>query len=224
METSKELKNWFMEKRIQRTVAALEKNLFGVKYFPTAVDACEEILQRIPSGSKIGIGGSMTLKEMGLFDRLEHREDVTFVNPEKVRETAPDFTAVLTKTANILRDFYTCDVYLTGTNAITEKGQLFNIDGVGNRVGTMCFGPKQVIVVAGQNKIVEDLDEAVQRVRHCVAPAVAKRISASTPCAETGVCVDCNSPARICNIFVVLHKKPMTTPVTVFLVGEELGL
>jgi len=224
METSEELKNWFMEKRIQRTVAALEKNLFEAKYYPTARDACKEILKRIPPGSKVGIGGSATLKEIGLIERLEYREDITFLNPERVMETETDFTAVLTKTSNILREFLTCDVYLSGTNAITEKGQLFNIDGVGNRVGAMSFGPKQVIVVAGKNKIVEDLDEAVRRVRHRVAPAVAKRISASTPCAETGVCVDCDSPARICNIFVTLHKKPMATPVTVFIVGEELGL
>lgn len=224
METTKELKDWYVGERIKRTIAALEKNGFGAKYCPSAKEACEEVLKLIPAGSKVGVGGSLTLEEIGLIETLDRREDVTFLNPTKALETETDIAAAMAKMLPIMREIYTCDLFLSGTNAVTEKGQLFNIDGNGNRVGAMFFGPKQVIVVAGQNKIVEDLDEAVRRVRHYAAPTDAKRIPVPTPCAETGVCVDCNSPARICNIFVTLHKRPMATPITVVLVGEELGL
>jgi L-lactate utilization protein LutB len=224
METSKELREWFIGERIKRTIESLKKNGFEAKYHSSGKETTQEIMSMIPAGAKVGVGGSLTLEEIGLIEGLERREDITFLNPTKALETESDLTVAMGKMIPIMREIYTCDFFLSGTNAITEKGQLFNIDGNGNRVGAMFFGPKQVIVVAGINKIVEDLDEAVRRVRHYAAPTDAKRIPVPTPCAETGVCVDCNSPARICNIFVTLHKRPMATPISIFLVGEELGL
>jgi len=224
METSKELREWFIKERVNRTIEALKKNGFEAQYCSSAGDACQQILQQIPAGVKVGVGGSLTLEEIGLIEALERREDITFLNPTKVLETETDLTKAMEQMIPIMREIYTCDLFLSGTNAVTEKGQLFNIDGNGNRVGAMFFGPKQVIIVAGINKIVEDLDEAMRRVRHYAAPTDAKRLLIPTPCAETGVCVDCNSPARICNIFVTIHKRPMATPIKVYLVGEELGL
>jgi hypothetical protein len=107
---------------------------------------------------------------------------------------------------------------------VTEDGKLFNVDASGNRVGSMFVGPKKVIVVSGVNKIVKDIDAAEKRVREWTAPQNAKRLKRKTPCVETGVCGDCNSPDRICNIHVTLAKKPSRTDVTVILVGENLGI
>lgn len=218
------LREWYIGERVKRTLTSLQKNGFEAQYIATGKETTQVILKQIPQGSKVGMGGSMSLEEIGLIDALERREDITFLNPLKVMETETDIGTAVAKMIPIMRDAYTSDLFLTGTNAITEKGQLFNIDGNGNRVGAMFFGPKRVIVVAGVNKIVSDLDEATQRVRQYAAPLDARRIAAPTPCAETGICVDCNSPGRICNVFVTLHKRPMSTPISIFLVGEDLGL
>lgn len=218
------LREWYIGERVKRTLTSLQKNGFEAQYIATGKETTQVILKQIPQGSKVGMGGSMSLEEIGLIEALERREDITFLNPLKVMETETDIGTAVAKMIPIMRDAYTSDLFLTGTNAITEKGQLFNIDGNGNRVGAMFFGPKRVIVVAGVNKIVSDLDEATRRVRQYAAPLDARRIAAPTPCAETGICVDCNSPGRICNIFVTLHKRPMSTPISIFLVGEDLGL
>lgn len=218
------LKDWYVGERVKRTLSSLQKNGFEAKYFASGKEANEEILKQVPQGAKVGVGGSMTLEQIGLIHALERREDITFLNPLKVFETEADLSAAMAKMIPIMREIYTSDLFLSGTNAVTEKGQLFNIDGNGNRVGAMFFGPKRVIIVAGVNKIVEDLDEATRRVRRFAAPLDAKRIGAPTPCAETGICLDCNSPASICNVFVTMHKRPMSTPISVFLVGEDLGL
>jgi hypothetical protein len=121
------------------------------------------------------------------------------------------------------REMFLADVYVSSSNAVTEDGKLYNIDGTGNRVGSMTFGPKKVILVCGINKIVKDLDAAVSRVQNRAAPMNARRLALKTPCAETGVCADCASPQRICNVYVVTAKKPVWTDVTVLLVGEPLG-
>jgi hypothetical protein len=111
---------------------------------------------------------------------------------------------------------FSCDYFLCSTNAITEEGHLYNVDATGNRVGAMFFGPGKTIIVCGINKIVRDMEEAA-------APMNAKRLGRKTPCAQTGVCSDCNSPERICNIAVEILKKPSRTDVLVLLVGEPLG-
>ena len=219
-----EFQEWYIGKRVERTLSSLQKNGFEAKYVASGKEVTQEVLRQIPQGSKVGVGGSMTLEEIGLVEALDRREDITFLNPLKAMETETDIEAAVAKMIPIMRDIYDSDFFLSGTNAVTEQGQLFNIDGNGNRVGAMFFGPKQVFIVAGVNKIVKDLDEATRRVRQYAGPADAKRIESPTPCVETGICVDCNSPGRICNIFVTLHKRPMSTPISIFLVGEELGL
>jgi hypothetical protein len=125
---------------------------------------------------------------------------------------------------NLFRKSFTSDVFLTSTNAVTESGKLFNVDATGNRVGAMFIGPKKTIVVCGVNKIVKDLDAAEKRVREWAAPQNAKRLNRKTPCVETGLCEDCSSPDRICNIYVTLAKKPARNDVVVILVGEYLGI
>jgi hypothetical protein len=123
----------------------------------------------------------------------------------------------------ICRQEMVSDVFLTGSNAITRDGKLYNVDGKGNRVAAMIFGPKQVIVVAGINKVVADLAAAEERVKQIAAPINCLRIGAPNPCVKTGYCMDCDSQRRICNAAVTLHKQPSASKITVLLIGEMLG-
>jgi hypothetical protein len=117
----------------------------------------------------------------------------------------------------------TSDLFLSSVNAITMDGELVNIDGMGNRVNATNFGPKKVILVAGYNKIVEDVQEAIKRIKNVTAPMNARRLNLEVPCAKLGKCADCNSPNRMCRIVVILEWKPTWTDMLVILVGEELG-
>ena len=117
----------------------------------------------------------------------------------------------------------TCDVFLTSANAVTLEGMLVATDGIGNRVGAMMFGPGKVIVVAGVNKIVNDLDSAFRRIKEIVTPQVVKDMGIDLPCATTGFCVDCNSPMRVCRATVILERKPFASDIHVLIVGEDLG-
>jgi hypothetical protein len=116
-----------------------------------------------------------------------------------------------------------CDCFLCSANAVSLTGEIVNVDGIGNRVAAMAFGPKKVIVVAGMNKVRPTLESALARVREIAAPMRAKSLGMQTPCAETGLCADCNAPQRICRITTILHRRPMATEVMVMLVAEELG-
>lgn len=123
----------------------------------------------------------------------------------------------------IRRKQLTCDVFLTGTNAVTIDGRLVNTDGVGNRVAAMIFGPKKVIIAVGINKIVKDIAEAEKRIKLYAAPMNNKRLNLPNPCIRTGECMDCQGPTRICNVTTILNKRPMLTDIHIFVVGEDLG-
>jgi hypothetical protein len=117
----------------------------------------------------------------------------------------------------------TCDLFLCSANAITMNGEVVNIDGVGNRVNASVFGPGKVIMVAGYNKIVEDVPEAIKRIKNVASPLNARRLNIDVPCAKIGKCVDCNSPNRICRAVVIHERRPTLTDILIILVGEELG-
>jgi hypothetical protein len=207
---------WFHEKQVERTIKALKKNNFEALFVPDSKAAFEEVMKRIPDGSTVGVGGSMTLAQTGLLDALEKRK-INFIWPQKQGKTPEEVHALIQKT-------FSADTFLSGTNAITEDGKLYNVDATGNRVGAMFIGPKKVIVVSGVNKIVPDIEAAEKRIRWWVGPQNARRLNRKTPCVETGVCGDCSSPDRICNISVTLRKKPVRTEVVVIIVGEDLGI
>jgi hypothetical protein len=211
-----ELHGWYEDLQIQRTANALRKNGFDVRTVPGRKEALREIFGIIPENAKVGVGGSMTLTEIGFFGEAE-KKPFTLLNPSPQKMSMDEFI-------QMRREILLADVFLSSSNAVTEDGKLFNIDATGNRAAGMSFGPKKVILVCGSNKIVKDLDAAEKRVRQWAAPMNARRLSMKTPCAETGVCVDCSSPQRICNIFMVLAKKPIRTDVIIILVGEHLGL
>jgi L-lactate utilization protein LutB len=211
-----QLQTWFHEKQVERTIKALKKNNFEALFVPDSKAAFEEVMKRIPDGVTVAVGGSMTLGQIGLLDALEKRK-ITLIWPQK-QGKSPEETHALFQKA------FSAGFFLSGTNAVTEDGWLYNVDATGNRVGAMFIGPKKVIVVAGVNKIVKTIEDAEKRVKEWVAPQNAKRLNKKTPCVETGVCSDCSSPDRICNIDVILRKKPARTDVAVILVGEYLGL
>jgi hypothetical protein len=210
-----EFHNWFQEHQVERTLKALRQNRFDAHFVPKASDAAGEIFKRIPEGVTVGIGGSVTLSQIGFLEEAQ-KHQIKLLNP-----FAPGLS--VEEGLRIRREILLADVFLSSSNAVTEDGKLFNIDGTGNRVAAMVFGPKKVILVCGVNKIVKDMEEAERRVREWVAPMNVKRIGFKNPCAQTGQCADCNSPQRICNIYTILAKKPLWTDFTVLLVGEPLG-
>lgn len=198
-----------------KTVAALQNNRFNAVYYDTAQGALQELLSAIPPNATVGIGGSWTLIQLGLVEKLEARGNIVYchhkpgLSPEEILD--------------IRRKQLTCDVFLTSTNAITADGRLANTDATGNRVAAMIFGPKKVIVLAGVNKIVGTLDEAQERIRTTAAPLNNKRLNRPNPCVNTGYCVDCQGPTRLCNVTTVIHKRPPASDIHVWIVGETLG-
>ncbi len=211
-----QLEGWFREKQAGRVVTALKKNNFEALYVSDSKAALEEVMKRIPDGATVGVGGSITLAQIGLFDALKKRK-IQLIWPFQQAQTDEE-------RLQLFRRSFSADVFLSSANAVTEDGKLFNVDASGNRVGATLIGPKKTIIVSGVNKIVKDLGAAEKRVREWVAPQNAKRLNRKTPCVETGVCVDCSSPDRICNIYVTLAKRPARIEMVVILVGENLGI
>jgi len=207
---------WYGEMQAQRTVQALKKNNFEAQYFSKAAEALEALWRLIPEGATVGVGGSVTLNQIGFYDAVQKRP-VKLLNPF-AQGLSPE------EGGKIRRAIFSADVFVGSSNAVTEDGKLYNIDATGNRVAPMIFGPKRVVLFCGVNKIVKDIDEAHKRVKEWVAPMNVKRLGYKPPCGQTGVCIDCGSAERICNAYVTLAKKPRQTEFSVFLIGEDLGL
>jgi L-lactate utilization protein LutB len=212
----KELKEWLKEKQVARTIKALQGNGFQVSYFPEKGQAKEYILKQIPVGATVGIGGSLTLGEIGLFEELRHLQ-ISLINPSSKKLSREE-------AYNLRRRALTADIFLTGSNALTEDGHIYNIDASGNRAGAMFFGPKKVLIVAGTNKIVKDVTDARRRIKEIAAPMNARRLGYKTPCADLGQCFECPPPESMCNVTVIIEKKPRSTEIEIVLIGETLGL
>ncbi|SHE59341.1 lactate utilization protein [Desulforamulus putei] len=207
---------WHRDTLGQRVVQALKKNQFDAVYFPTREEAVEHVLSFISPGAQVGFGGSMTLtKELNLAEQVKAKGADLLIHGDP--KLSPE------EKMEIMRKQQVCDVFLTSTNALTLDGYLVNIDGVGNRVAAMTFGPKKVVVVVGINKICKDVNAAFERLQTIVSPKNNKRLNYTNPCTITGVCSECQSSTRICRIYSVIKKKPMLTDITVVVVGEELG-
>ena len=190
----------------------LEQNGFVVSVFATGAEAAD-YLDREIDGKTVGIGGSMTLAEMGMSDRLAKHNTLRshWVTEGDIEEA--------------MRQAMTTEVYLLSANAIAENsGEILSIDGTGNRVSSSLFGHKKVYFVAGKNKISPDYESALFRLRNVVAPKNAQRLKRNTPCAANAdKCYNCNSPERICNALVVFYKKIRSMDMEVVLIDEELG-
>jgi len=210
-----ELVKWNRKKRFEKTAAALEKNGFDVRFCETAAEAADYLIEQASSAETVGFGGSVTLAELDIVKRLESLGKKTLVHGRSGLS--------MEERLEIMRKQQVCDLFLTGTNAVTLQGFLVNIDATGNRVGAMTFGPRKVIVVAGANKLTSSLDDALRRIKDDACPPNARRLGFDTPCAHSGVCTDCNSPQRICRITTIFERCPRATDMTVCLVNEDLG-
>ncbi|MBR5794584.1 MAG: lactate utilization protein [Erysipelotrichaceae bacterium] len=198
-----------------RVKQALEKKRFACDVVENAEEARELVKSLIPNGASVGFGGSMTLNETGIKDMIREM-DVVYQdrdNPALSREQLHE----------VLREAFTADVYVTSTNAITLQGELYNVDGLGNRVAAMIFGPKKVIVVAGYNKICKDEETAKKRICMVAAPMNTERLNKDTPCRKVGECCNCNSEQRICDAYVAIKRSHEAGRIHVILVKESYG-
>lgn len=207
---------WEADKQLAKTEAALKKNGFAVERFETGEAAGTRVLAFAAEAATVGFGGSYSVTDLGLPAKI------AALGKECLIHGLPEYTPE--ERLAVMRRQLTCDLFLTGANAVTLDGKIVNIDATGNRVGAMTFGPKKVVILAGVNKLAANVEEGVARVRRWAAPPNAYRLGIKTPCTETGFCADCDSPQRICRVVHVMEKKPRLTDVTVLLVAEVLGL
>lgn len=195
-------------------MAILKDKGYDAHYAEDLEEARRMVLEMVPKGASIALGGSETLSEMGLIEVFRSPDYRLFDRYQKL-----PFPEIV----EIMRQSMLADFLVTGTNAVTRNGELVNVDSTGNRAAGMIFGPRRVIVVAGANKVVDDLDEAMKRIRR-IAPMNAARVKHKTPCVETGRCMDCQIPARICNyVSVVNHGRKFEGRISVIVIAEEAG-
>ncbi len=207
-------KEQYYENAANTIIKNLEKRQMEGYYCRTSEDAVKKALELMPAGSSVGWGGSMTLTESGLMDAVKNGDYV--IHDRETAKTKEEQKEMYAKILN-------SDFFLMSTNAITLDGQLVNIDGRGNRISFLCYGPEQVVIVAGMNKVEADVDSAMKRVRNVASPKNTVRLNKKTPCAATGKCGDCLSPDCICAQMLVTRFSIVPGRIKVILVGEELG-
>lgn len=205
--------------RLEAVKQALEENRFGVYIVENAAATTELVMETIlPAlgSGRIAWGGSLTFTESGLYDRLKNESKLDILDT---------FDKTITREEQLerRRQALLADFFITGTNAVTENGQLVNLDMIGNRVAALTFGPRHVIVLVGRNKIVADVDGAVARIKNYAAPVNTMRLDKKTPCAKTGWCEECRSPDRICNTWTITEKSFPPKRITIVLINQDLG-
>jgi hypothetical protein len=206
----------FNEKVARQIIAELEKKQMAGGYSPTSAQAKEEVLRMIPKGATVFRCGSTTLTEMGFWEAVKALPEVTVIDPY-----LPEFSPE--EGIEQRRLGLTADIMIASTNAITLNGTLVNLDGMGNRIAAMTFGPRKVILVVGMNKVVPDLDSAIKRVKHIASPMNCMRLNIPSPCTKTGLCIDCRTPSRICNMWSIIEGHAVKNRIHVQLVGESIG-
>nr|WP_320014201.1 lactate utilization protein [uncultured Desulfobacter sp.] len=206
--------------KLENVKKALESNNFEVFIADNSKEASKIVLEKMlldENIKSISWGGSMTFVGTGLYDALKDR------NEFKILDTFDKSLSNDEKT-QLRREALLTDLFVTGTNALTEDGCLVNLDMIGNRVGALTFGPKYVLVLTGRNKIVPDIDTAMERIKNYVAPTNAMRLDMKTPCVKTGECSECKASARICNSWTITQKSFPPKRVKIVLINEDLGL
>ncbi|HWQ74112.1 MAG TPA: lactate utilization protein [Syntrophomonas sp.] len=215
MSNTQEWSNWTYEKRCRKAVEALQKNEFTAVYCANREEAISYILNEAKSASSVGLGGSLTLQELGIVPLLQEMSKEIIQNSKTLTEE---------ERRQVGRRMFCSDLFLSSSNALTLNGFLVNIDGTGNRVASLIFGPAKVIVVLGRNKIVENTELALKRIKEFAVPANSRKNGTKNPCAGTGFCIDCQTPSRSCRITVILERKPRLQDFHVLVVNETLGL
>lgn len=207
-------KKKYYENIANTIIKNMEKRQIEGYYCPDSASALKKALELIPKGSSIGWGGSMTLTEIGLMNAIQNG-DYKIINR--------DIAKTPEEQRKIYGEICCADYFLMSTNAITLDGELINIDGRGNRVSFLCYGPQNVLILTGINKIVTDIDAGLKRARDIAAPPNTVRLNRKTPCAITGKCENCYSPDCICSQFVVTRRSGVPNRIKVIIIGEELG-
>lgn len=206
---------WVLEKKIERVIKNLEKNNMNGYYVRSKEQLIEKIKDIANEGEIVACGGSMTLFECGVIDHLRSGR-YEFLDRYEDGLSREDMK-------KIYRASFSADTYFSSTNALTEDGELFNVDGNGNRVAAMLYGPDKVIVVCGYNKIVKNVDEAIERNKRVSAPANAKRLNMQTPCSKVGYCMECESADRICCEYTLIRHQRSKERIHVIIVNEGMG-
>lgn len=207
-------KQSYYEKRAVRLIAKLQERHFDAYYCKDLEAALRQALALIPEGSTVGWGGAMSAQQVGLMDAL-HAGNYTVIDRD--RTNTPEERKAAMKQCLL------ADVFITGANALSMDGQMVNIDGMGNRVAAIVYGPESVIVIAGLNKVEDTLEDALHRARTVAAPINKQRFPGETPCLITGVCSDCKSENSICNQILITRNSRPAGRIKIILVGEELG-
>jgi L-lactate utilization protein LutB len=208
-------KELYYEKRGKILVKHLQERHFDAYYCSTKEDALQKALELIPEGASVGWGGAMSAEQIGLMDAVKEGNYRAIDRALCKTPEERDQCAI---------DCLTADVFLTGANGLSLDGEMVNIDGSGNRVAAIIFGPKSVLVIAGMNKVEDDLESAINRARTVAAPMNQQRFQLPNPCTGTGACADCKSLTCICNHIVVTRHCRPAGRIKFILVGEELGL
>ena len=206
-----ELRN---ERLAERMIKNLKRRNIEAYYCPTAVEAVKKVSELIADGSSVTWGGSMSIRDIGIPQALKERKTLEILDRDEVTDRE--------EVVKIYERAFTADVYLSSANAISEDGVIVNIDGNGNRVAAITWGPKKVIFIIGMNKVAQTVEAALQRARSTAAPINSARFEIKTPCQVDGVCHNCNSPESICNYVHFLRNSPRGKHI-VILVGDEFG-
>ena len=204
----------FFDKRGPILVKNLQKRHFEAYYCPTKEDALAQVMELMPEGSTVGWGGAVSAAQVGVQEAV-HAGNYNVIDRDQFSDPAEKLRC--------MRECFNADYFITGANAISLDGQMVNIDGNGNRVGMIVYGPKHIIVVAGMNKVCATIEDAVKRARTIAAPMNQQRFGLPNPCTCTGVCGDCLTETSICNQILITRNCKPAGRIKFVLVGEELG-
>lgn len=197
----------------EQIVKTYNERGFKARAFNNIGQVVKVLEEEITPDQSVGVGGSMTVKQSGITDILRARGNTVYFHWEADKSEIDKVRKLASQ----------ADVYLSGSNAATADGKLVNIDGDGNRVASMFYGPDRVYVICGRNKVVENEEQAVDRIKTEACPKNAERLGRKTPCRKTGRCHDCDSPDRMCSIKVVMERCPKGKEINVMFVDQDLG-
>lgn len=206
---------WVNEQKILRTIEAINKNNMNGYLVNTKEELIEKIKELVKENSTVSCGGSMSLFETGVIEHLRSGR-YKFLDRYEEGLSREEIT-------KIFKESFFADAYFASSNAVTEDGKLYNVDGNGNRVAAMLFGPEKVILVVGVNKIVSNIEEAIKRNKEISAPANAKRLDKMTPCSKVGYCMKCKGNDKICREFTVISSQINKDRIHVIFMNENIG-